>query len=57
VWAVENVAMPASAREGAEGLVHKVTYLEGELVDAHQAREVVEEKFRSLSDVSTDSAR
>jgi hypothetical protein len=55
-WEVENVVMLASAREDAGGLTRKVTLLEGELVEVHQAREVAEEKFHSLSDASTDGA-
>jgi hypothetical protein len=36
------------------GLIHKVTLLEGELVEARRTWEVAEEKFHSLSDTSAD---
>jgi hypothetical protein len=54
---VENVEVLASVREDAEGLVRKVAVLEVELVEVHRAREVAEEKFRSLSDALADGAR
>jgi hypothetical protein len=44
--------MCLSTREDAEGLSRKVTLLVGELVEVHQAREVAEEMFHVLSDVS-----
>jgi hypothetical protein len=47
----------ASTQEDAEGLVHKVSLLEGELVEARQAQELAEEKFHSLSDALADGAR
>jgi hypothetical protein len=47
----------ASVWEDAEGLIRKVFLLEGELVEARQAREVAEEKFCSLSDASAGGAR
>jgi hypothetical protein len=51
---VKNVVAQASVREDAEVLVCKATLLEGEHVEARQAREVAEEKFCSLSDVSAN---
>jgi hypothetical protein len=54
---VENVVVQASIQEDAEGLIRKVTLLEGELVEARQAQEVAKEKFRSLSDASADGVR
>jgi hypothetical protein len=38
----------ASAHEDAEGLIQKVTLLEGKLAEVRQTREVAEEKFRSF---------
>jgi hypothetical protein len=54
VWRAEaeNIALLASAREDAEGLVWKVTLLEGEVVEARRAWEVVEETIRSLSNAA-----
>jgi hypothetical protein len=52
---VESATVLASAREEAEGLVWKITFLEGELVDVHQAREVVKENSRGLSDVAANA--
>jgi chromosome segregation ATPase len=46
----ENAAALASTREDIEGHVQKVTLLEGELAEAHQAREVAEENFCGLFD-------
>jgi phosphoribosyl-dephospho-CoA transferase len=54
---VENVVVQAFVREHTEGLVCKVILLDGELVEAHQAQEVAEEKFCSLSDAWADGAR
>jgi hypothetical protein len=54
---VENVEVLAFVQEDAEGLVRKVAVLEVELVEAHRAWEVAEEKFRSLSDASADGVR
>jgi hypothetical protein len=48
---VQSAAALASAREDAEDLARKIALLEGELVEARQAREVVEENSRGLSDV------
>jgi hypothetical protein len=47
----------ASVWEDAKGLICKVALLVGELAKARQAWEVVEEKFRSLFDMSVDGAR
>jgi hypothetical protein len=54
---VENAPALESAPEDAEGLVRKVALLEGELVEAHRAREVVEEKFHSLFDAAPKGAQ
>jgi hypothetical protein len=54
---VENVAVQASVREDAEGLICMVALLSGELVKSRQAREVAEEKFRRSFDTSADHAR
>jgi hypothetical protein len=54
---VENDEVLEFIQEDAEGLVRKVAVLEVELVEAHRAREVAEEKFHSLSDASADGAR
>jgi hypothetical protein len=54
---VEDATTLASACEDDEGLVRKVALLEGELAEARWAREVVEEKFCSLSDASAVGAR
>jgi hypothetical protein len=54
---VESATVLASAREEAEGLVWKITFLEGELVDVRRAREVVEENSRGLSDVAANAER
>jgi hypothetical protein len=48
---VQSAAALASAREDAEDLARKIALLEGELVEARQAREVVEENSRGLSNV------
>jgi hypothetical protein len=54
---VEDATTLASAHEDAKSLVQKVTLLEGELAEAHQAQEVTEEKFHRLYDVSADGAQ
>jgi hypothetical protein len=54
---VENVAVLVSAQEDAKGLIHMVSLLEGELVEACRAWGVAKEKFWILSDTSTDGAR
>jgi uncharacterized protein with gpF-like domain len=51
----ENAAVLPSAREDAEGLVRKITHLEGELAEVSQAREVAEENSCGLSDVAVDA--
>jgi hypothetical protein len=51
---VQSAAALASAREDAEDLARKIALLEGELVEARQAREVVEENSRGLSDAVSD---
>jgi hypothetical protein len=58
-WArvVENVTVQAFVPEDAEGLVRKVALLEGELAEVHQAWEVTEKKFCSLSDMLADGTR
>jgi hypothetical protein len=53
---VENVIVWASIWEDAEGLIYTVALLKGELVELRHAGEVVEEKFRTLSDTSADGA-
>jgi hypothetical protein len=53
---VENVTVQASVREDTKGLICKVAFLEGELAEARQAQEMVEEKFHSLSDALADGA-
>jgi hypothetical protein len=58
-WAreVENVVVLGSVWGYAKGLISKVNVLEGKLGKARQAREVAEEKFHSLSNVSTDGTQ
>jgi hypothetical protein len=46
----------ASILGDAKGLVRKVALLEGEQVEAHQARVVVEQKVHSLSSSSAEGA-
>jgi hypothetical protein len=53
----KNVVVLAPAHEDVEGLVRKVTLLEGELAQARRAREVAKGKFCGLSDVAADSAQ
>jgi hypothetical protein len=53
----ENASVLASAHEDVGGLVRKVTLPEGELAEARQAREVVEENFHGLSDAAADGVR
>jgi hypothetical protein len=52
----KNTAVLAYAREETDGLIQKVTLLEGELAEARWAREVAKENFRGLSNVVTDGA-
>jgi hypothetical protein len=54
---VENVAVLASVWEDAEGFIHKVALLEGELVEARRAWELAEEKLHSSSGMLADGAR
>jgi hypothetical protein len=49
--------VPASIQEDTKGLIRKVGLLEGELAAVCQAREVTEDKFRNLSEVSVDGVR
>jgi hypothetical protein len=53
----ENAAVLASTHEDAEGLAQKIALLEGELAEAHQAREVAKENSRGLSDVVAGAER
>jgi hypothetical protein len=53
---MENVAVLAYVREDAEGLICKVSLLEGELAEAHRARGVAKEKVCSLSSSSAEGA-
>jgi hypothetical protein len=50
---VESDATLVSACEKVEGLVRKITLLEGDLVEVHWAREVVEENSHGLFDELT----
>jgi hypothetical protein len=52
---VESVAALASACEDAEGVVQRITLLEGELAEAHWAREVAEENACGLFDAVADA--
>jgi hypothetical protein len=54
---VDDAAALASACEDVEGLVWKVTLLEGELAEVRRAQKVAKEKFCSLSDASVDGAQ
>jgi hypothetical protein len=54
VQEVEDAAALASTHQDVEGLVRKVTLLEGELTEARWDREVTEEKFCSLTNTSAD---
>jgi hypothetical protein len=54
---MEDAVVLAFAHEDAEGLVWKVTLLEGELANARWAQVVAEEKFCSLSNMSIDGVR
>jgi hypothetical protein len=54
---MESVALVASVRGDAEGLIRKVAILEGEPVEAHWAWEEVEESAHSLSSSSAEGAR
>jgi hypothetical protein len=52
-----EVARAISAHEDAEGLVQKITILEGELAEERQARELDVENSRGLSDIAVDVER
>jgi hypothetical protein len=39
-----------TAHEEVEGLVHRITLLEGKLAEARQAREMADDNSQSLSD-------
>jgi uncharacterized protein YlxW (UPF0749 family) len=53
----ESVMALASAREEVEGLVRRISPLEGELAKAHQAKEMVEENSRGLFDATANAKR
>jgi hypothetical protein len=57
VQEVENVTLQASVLEDAKGLICKVSLLEGELAEEHQVWDVVDGKFRNLSNASADGTR
>jgi hypothetical protein len=52
---VKNATALASACEDAEGLVRKITLLEGDLAQERQARKWAEENSHGLSDVAADA--
>jgi hypothetical protein len=54
---MESVALVASVRGDAGGLIRKVAVLEGEPAEAHRAWEEVEESAHSLSSSSAEGAR
>jgi hypothetical protein len=56
-WEVESIAVLVSFHGDAEGLVHKVALLEGEVTEAHRAQEKDEEKVHSLSSSSAEGTR
>jgi hypothetical protein len=51
----ENTTALASAHEDAEGLVRKITLLEGGLVEECRAQELSEENSHGLSDAAADA--
>jgi hypothetical protein len=51
----ESVSTLTSAHEEAEGLVRKITVLEGELAEVHRAREVAKENSCGLSNVTANA--
>jgi hypothetical protein len=53
----ESTTALAFAREEAEGYARRVSFLEGELTDACQARDTTEVSFRDLSSVVVDAHR
>jgi hypothetical protein len=54
---VENATTLASAHEDVEGLARQTAFLEGELVEARQVREVIEVNSRGLSDIAVNAER
>jgi hypothetical protein len=54
---VESITVLASVRGDAEGLVHKVALLEGELIDARRAREKAKENVHNLKSPSAERMR
>jgi hypothetical protein len=54
---VESITVLASVRGDAEGLVHKVALLEGELIDARRAREKAKENVHNLKSSSAERMR
>jgi hypothetical protein len=53
----ENAATLAFAHEDAEGLVWKITLLEGELTDERRAHELAKENSHCLFDAAADVKR
>jgi hypothetical protein len=53
----ENAAALAFAHEDAEGLVRKITLLEGELTDERRAHELAKENSHGLFDAAADVKR
>jgi hypothetical protein len=53
----ENAMALASTHDDAEGLIRKITLLEGKLADERQAREVAKENSRGLSEEAADAER
>jgi hypothetical protein len=51
----ESTAALASAHEEAEGLVRKITLLEGELAEVRRDREVVEVNSHGLFDAAANA--
>jgi hypothetical protein len=56
-WEVETIAVLAFVHGDAEGLIHKVSLLEGELTEARRAQEKAKEKVCSLSRSSAEGTR
>jgi hypothetical protein len=52
-WEAENTTTLPLAHADIDGLVRKVTLIEGELAEARRAQEMAEGKFHSLSDAMT----
>jgi hypothetical protein len=53
----ESAAALASAHGEAEGFTRRVALLKGDVVNAHQARDMTEENFQCLSGVVADADR